>query len=109
MKKLFILLIGVLIFASCCPSDNVNKERAKLIASDQLVRIVFEDGTPYSYIRVMEFEYKGHKYLQWGGGGDIIHHPDCHCVNKMLDEIKKYANSNSYYSSYSNSNSSIWD
>ena len=105
MKKLFILLIGLVFFTSCCSVSENDIGKAKVITTDKLINMVLDDGTPYSYMRVTEFEYNGHKYISFDNERSVIHNPDCECLIKMRKHAEQ--NSNSYYSSYSSS--SIWD
>lgn len=69
MRKL--LFIIPLLFMGCAPSDNV----------DPLTGVPLGDAHGIS-AGCYEFEYKGHWFVRFSGGGGI-HAPYCGCLNRV--------------------------
>lgn len=65
MKKLLVIAICALFMCGCVPATEENVE-------------VITDQFPCAY--VCEFQYKNHKYINFGCG--IVHDPECPCMKK---------------------------
>lgn len=67
---LFIFWIGCAL-VSCVPDENVSpmykNERISIGGNSNIV------------IRVVKFEYDGHRYIMFGGEVGVVHDPDCPC------------------------------
>ena len=68
MKKFLILLIAVIAVSACCVDNNTPLRTTSKI---------FMNGEP------KVFTFNGHEYIYfYTSYGDIVHNPDCPCLNK---------------------------
>jgi len=71
MKKLFVLLFGIVLLVACTSVDDTNTCKEEIVEKS-------------TYLEVKPLKYKGHRYLWFRtkrtkGFGGISHDPDCGC------------------------------
>jgi len=82
--KFIALLVATFSIASCMPKPKTNEE---VYQSSPDVVWYQINGCPEHCMRVTPFEYKGHKYIMFGGGEarTIVHDPDCPCDGHYIE------------------------
>jgi len=117
MKKILFLLFAILTLSCCMPSEEWQKEMEK-VENDKMQRP--ENKAAQRALgtgcvdRIYEFEYNGHKYIQFVNGktysehkiGGVVHDPDCPChkIEKSEENVEtQNLNSESFsYDEYTN-------
>jgi hypothetical protein len=88
MKKIFLIIISIIITSSCVPDSRIEKVYPVVIKTKtDYLQLEMEDGSGVTVVtRVIPFTYKDHNYIMFGefDGKTIVHDPDCHCMQQYI-------------------------
>lgn len=83
---LFVVLtsMGCLTVMSSCSFDEEEWQKRQNMIEENQTSYYCPGCNRTHYIRAVSYEFKGHKYIQFGEGerASVVHDPDCECKNQ---------------------------